>query len=162
MNRLEKEKVIESLKQDFASSQAAFLVGVQGLTIGQFESLRKSIRAQGGKLLVAKNTLLTVAAHGMPAAEILSPYFKDQVAIVFARTEPAAIARVLNTMAAEHERLQIVVGSFESRLLNKETVRFLATLPSREGLLAQLCGVLQAPVACLARVVKQASEKQQV
>ena len=60
MNRQEKEAVIASLKENFAQSSATFVVGIDGVTVNQFESVRKNLRQEGGKLQVAKVRLMKI------------------------------------------------------------------------------------------------------
>lgn len=171
MNRRDKELLVDSLRQEFSQSQAAFLVSVQGLTVNQVQTLRRGVRQHGGSMKVAKNTLLTIASEGISGTEGLKPYFATQIAIVFAHDNVPAIAGVLHR-AKEMENFAFVAGSFDGVLVDKSKLEFLATLPSREQLLAQVCGTLKAPITSyvgimnqlLVRflwVLKQASEKGQ-
>ena len=153
MNRQEKAAVVESLREGFTKSQASFLVGFQGLTVEQMQILRKNLRAKGGNLKVAKTRLMKRAATDLPEAEAMLPYFKDQVGIVFVSDESAAIAKVLSDFAEENEAMSIVVGCLESVLLDQDAVKRIASLPSKEVLLAQVCGTLKAPMTGLASVL---------
>lgn len=147
MNRQQKERVVEALKHDFNRSQASFLVGCKGLTVAQFLKLRKMLRPQGGSITVAKVTLMRRVAQDVPAIEKLTPYFKDQVAVVFAPQESPAIAKILHDFAAENKQLVIMAGCMDSALLSKDSVKVLASLPSKDVLRAQVCGALIAPIA---------------
>ncbi len=147
MNRQEKEMVIESLKGDFSHSQASFVIVVQGMTVSQLQGLRKNIRAQGGQLKVAKNTLLKIATSDMPGIRDLNPYFKEQVGIVFVGQESPAVAKVLLDVSKENSRLVIVAGCLDTHVIGKDGVISLASLPPKEVLQAQTCGVLEAPLA---------------
>jgi large subunit ribosomal protein L10 len=171
MNRQEKSSAIGILKNEFQSNEAAFIVGMQGMTVSQVESLRKGIRKQGGKFQVAKNSLLRKATQDLPAAQLLTPYFKDQVAVIFVPKEASSVAKLICDVSQENEHLKIVAGCYESRVFDKDMVKFLGSLPPKEILVAQLCGLLKAPIAqhvsvlnqLIARllyVLKQASEKQ--
>ena len=150
MNRQEKAAVVESLREGFTKSQASFLVGFKGLSVEQMQILRKNLRAKGGNLRVAKARLMKRAATDLPEAEAMLPYFKEQVGVVFAPDGPAAIAKVLSDFAKENEAMSIVVGCLESVLLDQDAVKRIASLPSREVLLAQVCGTLKAPITGLA------------
>jgi large subunit ribosomal protein L10 len=155
MNRQGKELLVESLRRNFTESQGTFLVGVQGLTVSQIQSLRKDLRKEGGSMRVAKNTLLTIASRGVEGAEQLQPYFKQQVAVVFARTDVPSVARVIFDATKSFEKLSIVVGSFEGVVIDENRVKFLALLPSREQLLAQVCWSIAAPLSALVGVLDQ-------
>ena len=161
MNRPEKQLVIESLKNDFMQSQASFLIGIQGMTVSQIQLLRKGLSQQGGTMKLAKNTLMKLATRDIPGVQKLEPYFKEQVGVIFVQKESPAVAKVLYNTAKENELLKLVAGYVDDRVIDKKTIIALASLPSREVLIARLCGVLQAPIACLANVLKQVSEKEQ-
>lgn len=147
MNRQQKEDVVETLKQDFETSQASFLVGYKGLNVAQVLKLRKQLRQQGGSFKVAKVTLMRRVASDVPSIEKLMPYFKDQVALVFAQSESPAIAKILYEFAKENQKLTIMAGCMDSVVLSKDSVKVLATLPSKEVLLAQVCGALKSPIS---------------
>lgn len=153
MNRQQKEHVVETLKHDFENNQASFLVGYKGLNVAQVLQLRKSLRQQGGSFKVAKVTLMKRVVHDIPSVEQLMPYFKDQVALVFAHQESPAIARILNDFAKENHQLTILAGCLDSKFLSKDNIKVLAHLPSKEVLLAQVCGTLKAPITGLAFVL---------
>jgi large subunit ribosomal protein L10 len=159
MNKQEKQAAVVELKNDFGQSSTAFLVGVHGLSVAQIQSIRNGVRQQGGKMLLAKNSLMEIASREIEGAKDLSPYFKDQVAIVFAYSEPAAVAKTLADSAKEQQSLKFVAGYVDYRVVDAGTIQKLAKLPSRNVLLAQLCGTLNAPIAALANILKQLSEK---
>jgi large subunit ribosomal protein L10 len=146
MNRQEKELQIQSLKNDFKKSHATFLVGVQGLTVSQIQELRKNLRAQNGVMRIAKNTLSKIASHEIPEVNELAPYFKKQIALVFAMGDSPAVAKVLYTLSQQNEKIDIVAGCFESHVINKDMIKFLGSLPPRPVLIAQVCGVIKAPL----------------
>lgn len=172
MNREQKAAVVASLKNSFNASKASFLVKYQGLTVEQMQNLRAELRPQGGSLKVTKARLMKLASEGNPGAEVMAPYYKDQVGVVFALQEAPAVAKVLNDFSKKHPALSIIAGSYDAVLLDKSDVQKFATLPSKEVLLAQVCGTLNAPIAGLARALgmmhvkllwtlKQVGEKKQ-
>jgi len=142
MNREQKESVIRELQGDFAQSQGTFVVGVKGMTVAQLQSLRKDLRSQGGKLKITKARLMKIAIDDNKAVEGLQPFLKEQVAVVFSKQEPSAIAKVLFNFAKKNEILRLVAGTVEAQLLDAKAIGKIAQLPSREVLLAQVCGAL--------------------
>lgn len=160
MNRQDKEQLVASLRERFSASEAAFLVGVQGLTVAQVQALRKSVRSCGGHVQVAKNTLLAIAADGVAGVQELRPQFTQQLAVVFAKTDAPGVARAIFGVKRDVDRLQVTAGYFEGRVVDGAMVQYLASLPSRDQLLGQVCGALNATIAKLVYVLKQASEKQ--
>lgn len=159
MNREQKVGLVASLKEEFAHSNASFLINFRGLTVDQVQALRKDIRSQGGRFKVAKARLIKMAAQGISDAEIMQPYFKDQIGVVFAKDQAHAIAKSLHNFAKQHEAFSVIAGSVESNLLDLPAFTKFALLLPREVQLAQLCGVLQAPGVKLLFVLKALQEK---
>lgn len=153
MNRQEKLAVIEHLKEGFVGSAGLFVVNYQGLTVVQMQKLRKELRQQGGAFKVAKARLVKRAVSGMEGVDTLTPFLKEQIGIVFADKEVSAIAKVLRDFAKENEAFELVVGHIDQKTLTANDVVRIASLPSREVLLAQVCSLLQAPSAGLVRVL---------
>lgn len=172
MNREQKAIVIDALKNDFSNSKASFVVGYKGLTVKQLQKLRKELHAQKGKFKVAKGRLIKRAVMDMDSVTDLSPYFTEQIGVVFANAEAPAVAKVLHEFAKSNEALRLVAGYFDNRIVQSEAIERIAVLPSREVLLAQVCGTLQAPISGFVRVLnmqtirllhtlKQIAEKKQ-
>lgn len=172
MNRQEKECLIQSLRDDFVKSHAMFIVNVHGLTVGQVQQLRKNLHDQHGKMRVAKNTLARKVAQEFLGINDLAPHLKQQVALVFAMQESPAVAKVVCAASTENEKIKVVAGCFEAKTISAEMIKFLASLPPKHVLLAQVCGGIKAPLTRhvsvlnqvlvrLVWVLKQASEKAQ-
>lgn len=155
MNRQEKATVVASLKHDFASSKVSFVVGLQRLTVKEIEALRSKLRKSGGKLQVAKARLAKIAAQEVIAVRDLIPYCKNQIGFVFASDEPPVIAKVLHDFAKEHEALSLIAGCLDAQLVDGDGITRIATLPSKEVLLAQVCGTMKAPIAGLVNALNQ-------
>jgi len=155
MNRQEKHDLVESLRKNFESSQASFLINVKGLTVEEVRGLRKNLRQEKGILKVAKNTLFIKAAGDIEGLNVLTPYFKDQVAVVFASQDSPAIAKILSQTIKEVDRLSLIAGELNKKLISKEQIEFLASLPTREVLLAQVAGTLKAPITSFVALLNQ-------
>lgn len=173
MNRNDKEVLVESLRSNFSNSQASFLVKYKGLTVNQMQDLRKGLRTNDASLKVAKARLMKRAVDDIEGASQLSPYLHDQIGAVFATKSAPDVAKFLSGYAKENEAFQLLVGVIESKLYDAQSIQRIASLPSREVLLAQLCGTLQAPmtktvtvlhlmIARLLFVLKQVEEQKQV
>lgn len=146
MNKQQKELSVAEIKKGFEESSAAFLVGYRGLSVADMQDLRKKLRAGGGHLKIAKMRLVKRAAEGLDGAEQMDKFFKDQVGVVFASQDPLVIAKTLHQFSKEKAALNLVVGCLGTQLLDKQAISRVALLPSREVLLAQLCGSLNAPI----------------
>jgi len=153
MNRQQKESVVSQLRENFSQSEAAFLIEYRGLTVHQLERLRGDLRQKGGTFKITKARLMKLAVDGLDGQEDLAPYFKDQVGLVFAAQETPNVAKILQDFAKEHEALKLIVGCLDKKILQKNDVLRIASLPSREVLLAQLAGTMNAPISNLASVL---------
>lgn len=161
MNRQEKEAVVEGLKNSFSESTASFVVRYQSLTVAQMQDLRKELRQTGGRLKVAKARLVKRAVSDMAGVDSLEPYLKEQIGVVFARQEAPAVAKVLRNFAKKNEALGLVAGVMDNTLLGADEIVRIASLPSREVLLAQVCGTLQMLTARLLWTLQEVAEKKQ-
>lgn len=159
MNRQQKEQAINVLQNDFSAATGTFVVGVKGLTVKQLQELRKNLRAQGAKLKITKARLMRIASKDKEVVSDLDKYFKDQVGVVFSSKESNGTAKVLYDFAKKNEALKLVAGCMDQQLFDAATLKQVAQLPSREVLLAQLCGVLQAPATQLVIVLDMLAKK---
>jgi large subunit ribosomal protein L10 len=157
MNRHEKEKAISVAKDLFSGSQAVFIVNYKGLSVSGMQALRKNLRQNGGRLKVIKVTLMDLATRDLSGIEDFRANFKDQVGFVFAKNEPSGVAKQLVNFSKENESLKIITGIFESKVLDLSQIKTMASLPSREVLLAHLLGTMKAPISAFARVLNQIS-----
>jgi large subunit ribosomal protein L10 len=153
MNREEKSQVVQDIKAHLTSDSAAFLVGYKGLDVAKVTQLRRTLHAKGGSFQVAKVSLIKRAIDEVPALQELRPYLKEQIALVFAPQESPQIAKILQQFAKENEKLQLIGGCVDNKVVGKNAVIVLASLPPKEVLLAQLCGLLQSPITRFAGVL---------
>ena len=155
MNRQEKEKAISSAKELISASEAVFVVNYKGLSVAKMQNLRSNIRQNGGQFKVIKASLMDIAAKDMTGIEEFKSNFKDQIGFVFAKGDVSAVAKQLVNFSKENEALKVVTGIFESKVLDSSQIGVIASLPSREVLIAQLLGTMQAPITSFVRVLNQ-------
>jgi large subunit ribosomal protein L10 len=155
MNRQQKESMVALLQQNFSSSAASFVVGVDGMTVEQLQSLRKQLRKESGRLQITKVRLMKRATQQGNSVDGFNAYLKNQIGLVFAEKEVSSVARLLCAFARENEQLKVIGGCMEASLLDTSMINMVASLPSREILLGQLAGTLQAPITGLAVVLHQ-------
>lgn len=159
MNRQQKETLVQELHEKFGQNQASFVVRCQGMTVAQLHELRLNLAKKEGELKVAKNRLAKIAIAQASSCVDLTSAMKGQTAVVFAKSDFTGVAKILADFAKKNEELQIVAGCCENKLFDTAGVKKLATIPSREVLLAQLCGVLQAPIAQFTWIINQVKER---
>lgn len=159
MNRQQKQDLIDQLHKNFTESQASFLVNYQSLTVAQILQLRRGLRQNGGELKIAKMRLVKRALSGADCAQVLEPYCKGQLGVVFATQEAPAIAKTLYNFSKKNESLQLVAGCLESKFLSADNLIRIASLPSKEVLLAQLAGTMKAPLSRLAFILHELEQR---
>ena len=149
MNRQQKESVVELFHKDFLANKGTFFVNYAGLSVGQMQQLRRQLREKGGALKIAKMRLVKRALSGVDGVDVLLSHCKNQLGVVFAydAAELSSVAKTLSEFAKKNEALGLVVGCVDAQLLDKMAISRIASLPSKEVLLAQLCGTLNAPLA---------------
>jgi len=146
MDRATKAQEIASLSSKFAKSKAAFLVDFKGMSVEQVTSLRKTLSPLKAEMRVVRNTLAKRALIEHPSLEAaLSNDLVGTNAVVFAYEDVGASAKALTNFAKDVEQLDVKSGVMDGSRLDKAKVIYLATLPSKEVLRAQLLGLFQAP-----------------
>ena len=150
--RPEKVAVVEEVKQKFTDADGVMLTEYRGLDVGALAQLRRALRDAGGEYKIYKNTLVRRAAQdvGLEIDDLLIG--PTAIAFVGERADGsagdvAAVAKALKEFAKTNDSLVIKGGVLDDQLLSAEDLKALAELPSREVLLAQLAGALQAPMA---------------
>lgn len=155
MNRQQKEVAISQFRQMFSDAQAAFLVHYKGLDVAKLQDLRKNLREADGSFKITKASLIRIAVSDLDGITSFKELLKDQVGIVFAKNDVPSVAKKLSEFSKNNESLQILSGFFESKVLSTTDISTLASLPSREVLLAQVAATIQAPIKGLAVALNQ-------
>ena len=152
--RPEKATIVDELTEVLNQSPFLLLVDYGGLSVQHFQELRDRLAASDAKCKVIKNRFLKRAADGLELPD-LGDQLAGQNAIITGDADICATAKVVKTFAAEFEKPAFRCGLLDGKLLSAEEVKVLADLPSREVLLAQFLGVLEAPAAKLVRLLNE-------
>lgn len=149
ITREAKEAAVVTLQDELASLKLAVLTDYRGLTVSEINELRNNLRAEGMSYKVTKNTLLRIAAKNSERFKDLDPAsFTGPMAIALSTEDEVAPARVVFQYAKAHDALEIVGAlTGDGELLDAAQVKALATLPTREQLLAQVVGTIAAPLS---------------
>lgn len=149
ISREAKEAAVTQLTEDLGRLKLAVLTDYRGLTVAEVEDLRAKLRSEGMTYRVTKNTLLRLAVAGNSAMKDIKPEsFTGPMALAMGFDDEVAPARVVFQWAKDHEALEIVGAlTGEGELLDAAQVKALASLPSREQLLAQVVGTIAAPLS---------------
>jgi len=145
MQRTRKAEVIETLETEFKGASSMIVADYRGLSVSQLAQVRNDLRGLDARFQVIKNTLGRIAAERADVAGV-APLLSGPTAVAFCRSDPAPVAKRLNDAARETRVLVLRGGLVEGRVLDADAVRTLATLPSRDVLVAQVVGGLAAPI----------------
>ena len=153
LNRQDKVAVIEEMRGIVANTSAIVIAEYRGLTVEAVTKLRANARQQGVQLRVVKNTLVRRAVEGTAFAD-LAEKFSGPLVYAFS-ADPVAAAKVLAQFAKENDKLVIKGGAMANYVMDVEGVKQLASMPSREELLAKLMATMNEPVAKLVRTINE-------
>lgn len=142
MNRREKEHVVSDLSKKIEGYKAVVLTHYRGLNVEQIKQLRRRLREDKVDFHVVKNTLMKIASKGTDL-EKLNDYFEGPTAIAISYGDPVLLAKTLTEFIKTQVPLEIKAGLIEGRISPPEEIKALATMPSRELLLAQIVGGIQ-------------------
>ena len=151
LNRGEKEAVIQEVTGLAAKAQTLVMAEYRGITVAAMDQLRVSARNSGVSLSVLKNTLARRAVAGS-SFEVAADQMTGPLIYGFSEDAVAA-AKVVADFAKTNDKLVIRGGVFSGKALDVDGVKQLASIPSKEVLLAQLCGLLMSPISRTAVVL---------
>ena len=157
LNRNEKAAVVSEVAAQVAKSQTLAMAEYRGLTVEHLNKLRVDARAKGVSLHVVKNTLARRAVAGSPV-EVASESMAGPLIYGFSEDAVAA-AKVIADFAKTNDKLVIKGGAYAGKALDANGVKALASVPSKEVLLAQIAGLLMSPVQRMAGVLAALAEK---
>ena len=157
LTRNEKATVVTDVTAQVARSQTLALAEYRGMTVESLNVLRKTAREKGVYLHVLKNTLARRAVKGTPF-EVASESMVGPLIYGFSEDAVAA-AKVISDFAKGNDKLIVKAGAHAGKVLDAKGVASLASIPSKEVLLSQLLGLMQSPVARIARVLALVAEK---
>jgi len=153
----QKEELVEVIKDRFADSQAILFADYRGLSVKELEQLRIKLREAGAELTIYKNSLTEIAMREL-ALPSMAEYLSGPTAFIFSAEDPVAPAKALTAFAKLHNALELKAGLVENQVVDAAGVKAIATLPSREELLAKLLGSMINPIVGFARVLNGPTE----
>jgi large subunit ribosomal protein L10 len=151
LNRSEKQAVIEEVTGLAAKAQTLVMAEYRGITVAEMTKLRNDARSKGVNLSVLKNTLARRAVAGSQF-EVVGNQMTGPLIYGFS-VDAVAAAKVVADFAKTNDKLVIRAGAFAGKALDVNGVKQLANIPSKEVLLAQLCGLLMSPISRIAVVL---------
>ena len=140
MNKEAKKNYVEEMKKNFTSNESVMIAQYQGLNVTELDELRKELREKGILFKITKNRITKIAIKETPVKE-LEKYFTGPTAAAIS-SDPITTAKILTKFAKSHDKLKIVAGFMDGKVLDKNEVAIIATLPSLEESRAKIVGIL--------------------
>ena len=150
MDKAAKSDAVATLNDVFSKTSVVVVAHYAGLTVAQFQKLRREMKANGATVKVAKNRLAKIALEGTDVASI-SKLLTGPTLIAYS-SDPVAAPKVAVAFAKENDKLVILGGAMGTTALNPDGVKALATMPSLDELRAKLLGLLVAPATKIAQL----------
>ena len=157
LNRSEKQAVIEEVTSLAAKAQTLVIAEYRGITVADMTKLRNDARSKGVNLSVLKNTLARRAVAGS-AFEVVGDQMTGPLIYGFS-VDAVAAAKVVSDFAKTNDKLVIRGGALANYVMDAAGVKALASMPSREELLATLLGTMQAPIAKFVQTLNEVPGK---
>ncbi|MBQ4633731.1 MAG: 50S ribosomal protein L10 [Bacilli bacterium] len=149
---------VNAIASKFEESVISIVVDAKGLTVTEVSELRNDLYKVGCELKVVKNNILRRAADKM-GYENIQESFVGPSAVAFSKDAGSA-AKVIFDFAKKNANLEVKAGLIEGKFTKKEDLKAIAGLPNKEGMIAMLLSVMQAPIRNLGVVIKAIAEKE--
>lgn len=169
--RESKEAIVVELKELLSSAQLTFVINYQGLTVAELTDLRRKLRPLGATCKVTKNTLMGIAIQEQEQWQPLEAFLKDSSAFLVVNDDISGAIKAYKEFQKATKKTELQGGVMEGRALSKAEIEAIGDLPSKEQLMGQIAGALNALAtkiavgvkevpAGLARGIKAVSEKE--
>lgn len=148
----QKHEDVDALRKQLEQNPHLFVASFQKMTVQQDFDLRKTVRGAGGSYKVVKNNLAAKASEGTNAEPALNNLV-GMTSIAYTITDPVALAKALTTYAKANPTLTFKAGVVEGRVIDVQSIADLASLPSREEVLAKVLFLINASAQRLVTAV---------
>ncbi len=153
-----KKQAVVDLAAKLSGSCAGVLVEYSGVSVADDTKLRADLRAENVEYKVIKNSILKRAAEEAGLSG-LDEVLNGTTAIAISNEDPVAPARICKKFSDSHDGFNIKSGYMDGAVVDLDTINSLATLPSKDVLLATVCNAFNAPIASFARVIQAVVDK---
>lgn len=153
LTKNQKIELVKELSEKIKGAKSTVFVDYKGLQVKESTELKKSLRAAGAEYIVVRKTLLDIALSGagIEGANIKS--MEGQVAISLSNTDEVSAAKIIDTFAKTNPNVKMLGGTLGVQVMTAAEVKALAKVPSKEQLLGQLVGTLNAPISGFVNVL---------
>ena len=158
LNLEDKKALVTEVSAVAAKAVSVVAAEYRGISVSQMTELRAKARGQGVYMRVVKNTLARKALAGT-SFEAIGPKLKGPLVLAFSKDDPGAAARVVKDFAKTNEKLVPTLVSIGGQVLSAKDLEKIASLPTKEQALAQLMGLMRAPIEKLVRTLAEPQSK---
>ncbi len=151
MDRAKKEAVVEELGRIFADSGVVVVAHYEGLSVAEMTDFRLRMKSAGGAVRVAKNKLAKIALKGTPS-EKMGDLLTGMTVLAYSE-DPVAAAKVVEAFVKDNKKMVVLGGAMGATPLDEAGVKAVASMPSREELIASIVATIGAPAANLASAI---------
>lgn len=157
----EKKQIVAQMTEDLKKAQAVIFANYQGLSAEKMRELKRSLKKAGASFTVVKNTLLkrALSASGWSKTGEKDLKIEGPIGVTICQNEPSPVLKTLLDFVKTHALPQLKLGLYQNLVLSVEKLKELATLPSREVLLAQLLGTMKNPARRIVQTLQNPSQK---
>lgn len=153
-----KQEVVSEIKDAIQNSKSVSIIEYRGLNVEEISDLRNKYRAEGVSYKVYKNTLVKIALEEL-GYEGYEEFLKGPNGFVFSNEDMVAGPRVSVDFSKDNEKLVVKAGLLDGKVIDQNDLKALAKLPTKEVLIAQVLGTLNAPISGLANVLQGSIRK---
>ena len=157
MNKESKKNYVEEMKKNFTSNESVMIAQYQGLNVTELDELRKELRDKGILFKITKNRITKLAVKETPLKE-LEKFFTGPTAAAIS-SDPFMSARILSKFAKTNDKLKIVAGFMEGKVIDQAEVAKIASLPTLKEARANIVGILNASAQKLIGILLAQSKK---
>ncbi len=159
MNRSKKQENVAYLSSIFSASSIVVVAHNNGLTVKQFNTLRRGVNKINSKCIVAKNSLAKLAVKDSDYETSLGSLLSGPIMLIYSEGDPTALSKSLVNFCKENQKIKLLGGAITNKHIDVETINTLASLPSIDGLRSEIVSIIAAPLASLVRVIAAPSEQ---
>ncbi|PPS41259.1 50S ribosomal protein L10 [Chroococcidiopsis sp. TS-821] len=139
-----KQAIVAELKESLSQSQLALVIDYQGLTVAEITDLRRRLRPTGTTCKVTKNTFMGIAIDGQENWQPMSEFLQGSSAFLLVKEDISGAIKAYQDFQKASKKTQLRGGVMEGRILKEPDIKALADLPSKEQLIAQIAGAINA------------------
>lgn len=155
--RPEKKEIVKEIRDKLKKANAVVLTDFRGLDVHSLAELRTKLHEEEIEYKVFKNTLMRIAAKKQGLDDLLE-YIEGPTALALSNKDAVSVCKILVNFAKEHDELEIKGGLTEDGVVSVSEIKTLASIPSRDELIARFVGQVGAPVSNFVSVLARPAQ----